>query len=266
MIATLLKELADKIAQVSGKKIKFVPVRGLDVLARVKLAPATGNEHCLYFSAANAPGLSYAMAFECARILRFFEVDESERQVAVTTKDMRKKAYSMFGDIADRSSFSGNEEVLEKMQAAWYGGIVRRVTTYPGDVKIHIGLAQRCPELKDDQQKLFAGQLTKAEGDLAEEVKKQTPSTIFELSGQLNAAYFKLLERQFPELEFNNIIGNSFAEGAEQLVKVISDTFADSYEGDVAKSQLWAAILGISDWFAWMKIKDITSETDKQSF
>lgn len=252
-----LRSLFAQVEQISGKKMKIAEKRGMRVPVHVRVARQDMLHHIFYLDPYQQDTLPHALAHECVRLIRLFQVEAEKRVVPVSLPEMRERAYQRMDDAMEGKSGELSQDTYIKMREFWFDSIVRQLTNYPIDIRIEQWLYRFYPELRPLQMRALVAQSRRAAEALSLEVQSLTPDFIFEAANTMHAAYFSILGKTL-ELELDQAFRNTpYAREARKLVALIEDEQTNSYEADVGMIHLWAEFFDLTDWFAWIDLEAI---------
>lgn len=259
-LAGCMKDILQKVENVSGKPIKFVEKRGMVMPVIAKVAVRDMDAHLFYLDRIQDELTYHAIAHECVHILRLFETKPENRLVPMASTQMRHQAFEEMEDDLQQLENSTSVENLNNMKSLWYDSIIRQVSNYPADIRVEKWLFRYYPELRPLQIRTIRKQADAAAGALKPEVCALTPKKIYDCSNAMNYAYLHLQGSLFETELIAPFRGSEYEKEGKKLAAITRDHAQDNHEGDVALIQLWADFLGISGWFAWTNIENMPAK------
>lgn len=256
-VSSCIKSLAEKVQQASGKKVKFIERTELAGAAELSVATKSMAEHIVYFDRRRGELTFHALARECLRIVRLFEAEPEKRIVPMSTEEMRLSALEELApELAPLREVFRDKE-LAKMCDLWFDRVVRQVTTLPGTIMIEQWLFAYYPEMRPLQLAAARADLARAHDDSSPQVRQMTPAKIYASTNIMNYAYFSVLDR-FLEANLASTFKDDYIKTEGYKLAALFDAdHPDSYEGDVTMIHLWAELLDIASWFAWLNFDSL---------
>ncbi|MCX7817017.1 MAG: hypothetical protein N2317_05870 [Syntrophales bacterium] len=150
-----------------------------------------------------------------------------------------------------RLSYFFPREQMKVLLPLWYEGVVYQLTTMPPEIMTNKWIYDSFPELRPAMLKSLAKQRVTAIHALSPEVRKITPSIIYNASNIMNYVYFKILE---DHLHFDYVSPyhkTAFIYEGSSLAKLTERLHENSHEGDRTIIDLWSVHLNLVNWYEW---------------
>ncbi|HTN71914.1 MAG TPA: hypothetical protein VMO00_12595 [Methylomirabilota bacterium] len=248
-----VREIIERVKEVSGKDVIFRPAPDQLVPATSKIARARMASHVIKYQPQMIQRINHLTAHECGHILRTMAADPSIRIVPMSNAGTKAIAKRRLGKELSHLP----EGLREQMLDIWLGGIITQITSLPACVRIERWIQRDYPALKDEQRIFLDEDVKRTVQGLSKKIERLTPKTIFRISNSITYAYLRGLEpvtgkdlrRRFSD--WPSIIRTGI-----QLYEALGDEDG-GYAGDIRVTNDWAKILGVSDWFGWIGFEDV---------
>jgi hypothetical protein len=111
-----------------------------------------------------------------------------------------------------------------------------------------------CPSLRQEQHLSIVGEIREQSGCLAPPIKMMTPKDIFERNASMNAAFALWWAKLFGEKQaILPYKAMGFTAKGELLLEKFNELKASEEPRYCKLVDGWASILGVSDWYKWVK-------------
>jgi hypothetical protein len=246
-----------KVKSLSGKDVKLIEKRDLDVYASVKIARKSMADHLMYYKPEHTGIINHLIAHECGHILRIYGIEPEGRLVSFTNDQLKLKALKDIESEIQKLSKMLPFKELVQIANIWYTGIIRQLTGYPSDIMIEKWIHDEYPDLRPYQSKCLKKQYDEAVQALSNRVERMTPYMILWASNGMNYAFFHMLEAHFKDnYHLERYDRSAYANIGKELI-LLRQEQEDTYEGDIHTVNEWAKALKCSHWFAWQDFEDI---------
>ena len=256
---SLLPQTEALMAQVevlSGKAVELVPDPKLTVPSTVSFAETWGGPfHVITYNREKAI-LNYHVAWQCAFLIRVFQVPPAERFHLATTEDGPKAVERQLRSQQAASRFPG--PLLSMAAAQMYRGLLVQLRSYPVGMRIDQWLYDEYPELRPDQKTALARQHRDNLEALSPQVRALSPPSVYKGNVSMNAAFALFSDRLLGSPEFAvPYRAAGHLRTAEQLLSVFDGTPAEA-ASDRDLIAKWADELGIADWYRWVPLTEVS--------
>ncbi len=252
------KEILKNVEGLTKKKFKFIPNSKITSHAKLKMARDDMENHIVYYKGGVDQRINHIIAHECGHIIRLFEASPSERLIPfLSSKNFESATSDMRADIEAISKVMSKPKV-EHLIEMLFKGVIMQLTNQPVDLKIEEWIYNEYPRLREFQKISFQSQLQEALGGLNEDIRKITPSKIYEASHSMNYAYFNVLAKK-TKFDLDSAYDNFEFEDKGRLLIEIMGKYKNNFEGDVKRINDWANILNLSSWYEWKRFEDVPS-------
>lgn len=252
------KEILEKVESLTEKRFKFIPNNEITSHAKLKMARKDMENHIVYYKEGASQSINHIIAHECGHIIRLFEASPSKRLIPfLSSKNFESTMSDMRADIENISKVMPKSKV-EKLIEMLFKGLVMQLTNQPVDLKIEEWIYNEYPGLREFQKISFQSQLHEALGGLIEDVRKITPSKIYEASHSMNYAYFNALAKK-TKFDLDSAYNNFEFEDKGKLLIEIMGKYKNNFDGDLKRINDWANILNLSSWYEWKRFEEVPS-------
>lgn len=252
------KEILEKVESLTEKRFKFIPNNEITSHAKLKMARNDMENHIVYYKEGASQSINHIIAHECGHIIRIFKSEPSERLIPFISSKSSETAINEIANDIDSISKVMLKSKVEKLIEMLFKGLVMQLTNQPVDLKIEEWIYNEYPGLRKFQKISFQSQLQEALGGLIEDVRKITPSKIYEASHSMNYAYFNALAKK-TKFDLESAYDNFEFEDKGRLLIEIMGKYENNFDGDVKRINDWASILGLSSWYEWKRFEDVPS-------
>lgn len=248
-IQPALAEILDRVREISRKDIDFRVAARLATYASTKIARERMESHIIYFREDVVDRLSYIIAHECGHIVRMMEAPASKRVVPGTSIRQRAETLKALELTAD------NYPV--QLINMWTDGLVMQLTNLPVDIRIERWLNREYPKLREEQHKGLSIDAEKTLAGLSDEIRRVTPSKIFQISNAMTYAYLRGIGEITREHYGRPFYGYRAILATGRTLYETVDGERDDLEGDVGIINKWAETLGLDSSFSWIDFEDM---------
>lgn len=238
-------QLVAKLEQLSHRRVEFMPLDSLPVLASLKLARHGASFHVLQYRPSNAP-LDYYVAQQVGTVLRMFELPEEQR-FDFAGNDRGEKAVESILRASSHLS-SSDEAILPLFAKSVHQWAMMQLRSIPLGMRVDAWLYATFPSMRDsiarglgEQQQMNVQLLNQQAGALAPPTNQFAPATAYALFTD------RLLGTSY-EIPFKS--AGALREGKTLLN--LFDTTPDDPAHDRQLIDFWARQLGMSDWYQWV--------------
>lgn len=241
----------------TGKKIATAEISNLPVSARIEPASPDTPVHRLLIRPGSDEQINYIIANQCGHILRLYSAHPDRRFMPVANRrTMMSFILETESDINRISEFAGKEKI-KGLVRLWYEGVVYQLTKMPPDIMIDKWIYDEFPELRPIQLASIRNQRNTAVLSLSEDLKRITPTKVYNVSNIMNYVFFKSLEDYF-HLDFVAPYHNTvFIYEGGAIARLTENEYANSHEGDREMIDKWAQRLGLTKWFEWKHFNNV---------
>jgi len=252
------KEILEKVESLTEKRFKFIPNNKITSHAKLKMARNDMENHIVYYKEGASQSINHIIAHECGHIIRIFKSDPSERLIPFISSKSSETAINEIANDIDSISKVMSKPKVEHLIEMLFKGVIMQLTNQPVDLKIEEWIYNEYPGLREFQEISFQSQLQEALGGLIEDVRKITPSKIYEASHSMNYAYFNALSKK-TKFYLDSAYDNFEFEDKGRLLIEIMDKYKNNFDGDLKRINDWANILNLSSWYEWKRFEDVPS-------
>jgi len=252
-----VQKILDEVKDSTGKAVDFIENDNLATYAKVKVARKSMPAHIIFYRSRHDELINHLIAHECGHILRIFSVPKEERLIPMSDQDTKTRVvHELAGDLSRLSSFLSTRDIL-KMVDMWQQGIITQLTSYPPDLMIEKWIHGSYPELRPYQKKSIMNQHSDAIKVFSPQIKKITPSKIYEPNIIMNITFFSMLGSILKLNLIKPFKSLPYLKKGNELASFTKKDYNDSYKGDIAMTNYWASFLGLNEWFKWTNFEDM---------
>jgi hypothetical protein len=249
--------ILEKVKEVTNKNIEFIEKNDLTTYAAIKMARRNMPAHLIFHKREHNELVGHLIAHECGHILRMFAAPEEKRLIPMSNRATKTEALKEIEEDITRMSTFLPFDRLAQIINLWVDGTIRQVTNFPPDIMIEKWLYDEFPELRRCQLESIKKQHQEALSGLKDEVKKITPSKIYDVSNIMNYAFFRIVGYHIKTNFLAPYNQTSFAGRGKELAEYTDKTYLNTYEGDIAMINHWAQYLSLSNWFVWTSFENV---------
>lgn len=244
-LLTETNELVAQLEQLSNRRVEFMRVDSLPVLASLKIARNGAPYHVLQYRPSNDP-LDYYVAQQVGIVLRMFELPEDQRFNFASDGRGEKKLESMLKASSNLSS--SDKQMLPMFAKSVHHWALMQLRSIPIGMRVDAWLYESFPSMREfiakglaEQQQMNAEMLDKQVGGLSPPTNQFAPA----------AAYALFTDRL---LGTNYMIPFNAAGALEdgRMLLYFFDTIKDDIYHDRQLVDSWAKQLGMTDWYQWV--------------
>lgn len=246
------QQILDQLEQTTGKPVNLLPNPALPVHATIKAAKGSAPAHFLSYKP-SLPGLDYAVAFQCAFLLRIYQVPVEARFDFGSEKEGRDSVYkSLSGPNGTLESYKLPEAAIQTVTDQVFDGLMTQVRSLPIGMRVDAWLREHHPGLNVQQEQSFAAQQVIAAQSLSPNVRNITPPTLFSSNTAMNAAYALFCDRLLGRPLYGVFYRSTgFADRGQALLDFWDQLPSDA-DYDRALVDAWGNELGLTDWYRWL--------------
>jgi len=252
--------ILDKVVEVTHKKIEFIEKNDMPTYAAIKMARRNMPAHLIFHKKEHNELANHLIAHECGHILRMYAVPEEKRLIPASDQETKTIAFNEMEDDIKQMSTQLPIERLAQILNLWFTGTIRQVTNFPPDIMIEKWLYDDYPELRPYQLESIKKQHSEAIVGLKEDVRKLTPSKIYNASNIMNYAFFRIIGFHFQTNFLGPYNQTPFVRRGKDLAAYTTTNYVNDYEGDITMINYWADYFDLSKWFRWVGFEDIPAD------
>ena len=252
-----VREILEKVAQVTQKEIEFVEKNNLQTHAAVKMARKNMKTHLIFYKTEHNELINHLIAHECGHILRTFLAPAEKRVMPATDQETKTIAFTEMEDDIKKMSSSLSDDKIAQVMNLWYAGTVRQVTNLPPDIMIEKWIYDDYPELRPHQLESIKKQHSEAIQGLKDSVRQLTPAKIFKASNIMNYAFFRIIGYHLGTNFLAPYNQTPFVRRGKDLAAYTTANYLDNFEGDISMIGYWTDYFNISKWYRWASFEDI---------
>ena len=246
------QQIVDQLEQTTSKPVHLLPDPALPVHATIKAAKGSAPAHFLPYKP-GLPGVDYAIAFQCAFLLRIYQVAIDSRFDFSSEKQGRDSVYkSLSGPNGTLKPYNLPDAAIQTVTDQVFDGLMTQLRSLPIGMRVDAWLREHYPGLDAEQEQSFAAQQAIAAQALSPNVRNMMPPTIFSATAAMNAAYAlfcdRLLDRPLYGVAYRS---TGFADRGQALLD-LWDQLPPDAEHDRALVDAWGNELGLTDWYRWL--------------
>jgi hypothetical protein len=251
------QEILNLITDMTGKSFEFIQKPDLQTLAMVKVARENMPFHLIYYKNISSGNIDHLIAHECGHIYRMASVPAEYRKVPASNVENRQIALIKVENEMYRLSKDIPIEKLSSLFELWFNGIIKQLTNFPVDMRIEQWIFENYPELRKAQKITIDKQIRENVHALSENIKKISPSFIYDASNTMNYAFASFMESLLDKKYTTPYKRTKYPEVGTKLVKFLKDTQDEGYKHDIDIINNWSNILGLSNWFYWTDFENV---------
>jgi len=115
-------------------------------------------------------------------------------------------------------------------------------------------------ELRPYQLESIKKQHSEAIVGLKEDVRRLTPSKIYDASNIMNYAFFRIIGFHFQTNFLVPYNQTPFVRKGKDLAAYTVANYVNDYEGDINMINYWADYFNLAKWFRWVGFEDIPAD------
>lgn len=247
------------IEDVSGQRIRIARDPSLTTWATVSIAESEATPHTIRYAPRYETHLAYLVAHECGHLLRLWSAPPETRLLPSIAKKQRRTAEHQLRKELPVPMWALSPAVLRDLLRIWHEGSVRQVSTYPADIRIEAWMFAKFPEMRAAQRTALIQQLRENELVLHPRVQSMTSKTAYQASAAMNCAFAQVAATLLDEPSLSGPYPDWVCRKAHKLVQELRSETDAGHLGDVAVSKRWSEVLGLSDWFKWIRLDAISN-------
>jgi hypothetical protein len=259
-----LVELISQIEDQTGREVQIQANRAIRDRARAVyvVSDPDPTRHLILYDPKYEGHLDHLVAHECGHIVRFTSASPEEQTVAKTTSASRGRAAErMLPDLRRLVNSGLPEGALADLLPIWLGGTITQIADTPSDIHIERWIRERTTALRDIQEASLLNQIKANAASMRPVVAAFTPRPVWTASNAMNyvsaKAYARLLDR--PDL-VRPYRSTAIEKLGEELFEMFNKAPGGSLATDRQVSDRWAERLGLSDWFEWTTLDEVSPE------
>lgn len=255
-----VQAILKKVEEVTNKGFEFIVKDAITKHASVKIARKNMPKHIIYYSGTHSDIINHLVAHECGHILRMFRAPENKRLMPQSTEKEKSYAFSELEEDLNRLSEKLGSVVGNKWEELWFESLITQLTSFPPDLMIEKWLYSEYPELRTYQLESLKKQHKEAIAGLSVEVKKFTPTKIYNSSNLMNYVFFRLVGLLL-NINFAKAYNDTdFIFKGKKLAALTEENYVNNYEGDIDMINRWANFLELTNWFTWTDFENVPKD------
>jgi hypothetical protein len=251
------QEILNLVTDLTGKSFKFIHKSDLPTLAMVKIARENMPLHLIYYKNISSGNIDHLIAHECGHIYRMMSVPSEYRKVPASNTENKRIALIKIENELFKLSKDIPIEKLSSLFEIWFNGIIKQLTNFPVDMRIEQWIFENYPELRKSQKITIEKQIRENVQALSENIKKISPSFIYDASNTMNYAFASFMESLLDKKYITPYKRTKYPEVGTKLVRLLKDTKDEGYKQDIEIINNWSKILDLPDWFYWTDFEDV---------
>jgi len=247
--------ILDRVRVLTGKEFRFIEkYELLDDYVSVRMGLTNSSEHLVFYTPQSDDIVNHLIAHECVHILRIWNAPPEKRVIPIATAATQDRVMSQLQSEIARVYPKLLFPVAAEMVSIHYRALIHQLASQPADPRVEKWLYFEYPDLREIQAKSLKRQARKAEEALTQ-TAKSTPVRLYDAAGAMHYAAYRLID----EYTHLHLCGpfkrNNFRYRGDELYGRARLGQPDTYEGDIALIDQWAALLGLTGWFVWQDIE-----------
>ena len=249
-----VQDILRQTEEVSGRRIRVVRDPSLTTWAAVRVARSEAAAHTIRYAPRREAHLDYLIVHECGHLMRLWSVPPEERMVPAIGKEQRAIAQHRLRQEVPPFIRYLPQAAQRSLLGLWHEGIVRQVSTYPADVRIEEWIFEQFPEMRGTQRAALVRHLEENELVLVPRVESVSAKTVYRASVAMNCAFAQFAAALLREPSLFGPYTDQAREKARKLFWELHSERRPGHSGDVAVSNRWSEVLGLSGWFRWIRL------------
>lgn len=254
------KKILHQVEELTKKKFKFVEKNDLPCFAKVKLARNKIDHHIIFYKKSHDEIINHLIAHECGHIIRIFTAPELKRVVPFSNENHFKNAIVEMNEEMKKISLSIPKLQMDQIMKMWFNGLISQLTNAPPDLMIEKWIYDTYKELREYQFESIKRQWKEAMAGMNTEIKRITPSKIFNSSHIMNYAFYLIIGDYLNYNFIQPYDSTPFGEKGKRLAELTQKNYQNNLEGDVEKINEWADFLNLSKWFGWTNFENVPKD------
>jgi hypothetical protein len=254
------QQILHRVEELTKKKFKFVEKNDLPCFAKVKPARSKIDHHIIFYKKSHDEIINHLIAHECGHIIRIFSAPKQKRVVPFTNENHFKNAIVEFKDEMKKFPLSIPKLHMDQIMKMWFNGLISQLTNAPPDLMIEKWIYDTYKELRDYQLESIKRQWKDAIAGMNTEIKRITPSRIFNSSHIMNCTFYQIISDYLKYDFIRPYNSTPFMEDGKRLAELTQKNYNNTLDGDVEKINEWANFLNLSKWFGWTNFENVPKD------
>lgn len=258
-ILGVTQDLLREAEELVGTPIEIEPAAALINDARAILSLPSGSlQHCaIVYLDRHRTHVDHLIAHELGHLRRLYSVPPEQRFVALGTGLTRGRRLRQLEPEIERIVVSGvPRALLTRAIPIWMRGLIAKLANTPADLRIERRIHDEHPELRALQRLSLLDQARDLQRGLSLEVARLMPAAMYANTLLLNyviiSEFGDLCDRPELELPYVHAVDRQLGNELRRIAIRGPDT---GHLGDIEISQVWAEVLGMTEWFEWVTVK-----------
>jgi hypothetical protein len=250
-------EALAELEEATGKPVLIVEVPDLSVLATIRQAGPEDASHLLRIRGGENQLADYLIVFQCRMALRD---DKGLREVLRSKFAARDRVINACEQLHHQLPVAKARELGSFL----YDGLILQLRSMGPGLLVDRWIRQHCPDLHEAQEQGVSSQITSNLVALQPSTRANYPSTVYEASIAMNAAYAvfggDLVGKPYMAVPYLSVGHGPLAR------RLIALALGDPEWNGFGKGQVdasptnrtiidsWAQELGISGWYDWSEL------------
>lgn len=236
--------------EATGCPVHVVADASLKTLATVKMARGAVPIHVITYNPSVGTAPDYVICFQCGFILRLFSNSPFERvdfAGSAHGRHLATKAASSHAEIRKLPP-----PALQQYVDHVFDGLMTQLRSVPVGLRIDAWVREEYPDLLDLQQVYVMRQLQDNQQVLSPQVRRSSPSPLYEASVTMNAAFAEYWARALGQPPVSLPYAATGARQAGKELLTIWDEMPPAPNHDRALIDAWGTHLRLNGWYDWI--------------
>lgn len=250
-------EALAELEEATGKAVLIVEVPDLNVLATIRQAGPEDASHLLRIRGGENQLADYLIVFQCRMAMRD---GQGMREVLRSNPSARERVINACEQLHRQLPVAKARE----LGAFLYDGLILQLRSMGPGLLVDRWIRQHCPDLYEAQEQAVTSEITNNLVALQPSTRANYPSTVYEASIAMNAAYAvcggDLLGKPYLAVPYLSLGHGALAR------RLIALALGDPERNGLGEGQAgvsptdrtiidsWAQELGISGWYDWSEL------------
>lgn len=243
------RSLLFQVIEKTGHPIVAAETPGIGYDSQLSMAVRARPFHKLIYGPEYGEFFSHFIVNAAVKILRVWELPPEERLIPVYRAGRRlPNAYEeeLFSKIGVLPSTLAND-----LSQFLYRGTVQQLTSMPVDIRVEREMAEMLPEHRTAQQDYLTRQVQDLEPHFAEEIASVAPSRLYAATSAMNLVLAEEAAEITGVKPGPMLSRSPHRRLGECLRERLHSVREQGYRGDIMLTDMWAAELGLEDWYEW---------------
>lgn len=248
------RKIISRLEEKSGYPVQVLEDPSLSTIAVIRIARGNMPAHILKYKSLTPPPVDYTICWQCSLALRLFERQPEQRfQIASTqeTSEPLEKILCAPNGLAQK--FGLAKAQTDSLRDQLLHGLITHLYSVAVGLRVSGSLTIDYPELLEFEAEHVERELNINHESLSDRVRELMPREVYEATHKINTAYALYWSNRLEKPEIVNPYRlHGFEAAGNELLQIFESVPNDAAH-DYELVDEWAELLGIRDWYVWVK-------------